>query len=53
MKKFFVVAVGSFELKMVTEILKRNNKEFVTLKEDRASDQIAAKIEKAIKRKKK
>lgn len=52
MKKFFVVAVGSFELKMVTEILKRNNKEFVTLKEDRASDQIAAKIEKAIKRKK-
>lgn len=52
MKKFFVVAVGSFELKMVTEILKRNNKEFVTLKEDKASDQIAAKIEKAIKRKK-
>ncbi len=52
MKKFFVVAVGSFELKMVTEILKRNNKEFVTLKEDRASDQIAAKIEKAIKQKK-
>lgn len=52
MKKFFVVAVGSFELKMVTEILKRNNKEFVTLKEDRASDQISKKIEKAIKQKK-
>lgn len=54
MKKLFVVNVFSFETKMITEILKRNGKEFITIEneERRASDQIAEKINKAVRQKK-
>ena len=52
MSKFFVVAINSFETKMVVEILKRNNKEFILIKEDRISDQNIEKIERAIKKQK-
>lgn len=52
MSKFFVVAVNSFETKMVVEILRRNNKEYILIKEDRISDQNIEKIEKAIKKQK-
>lgn len=52
MKKLFVVNVFSFETKMVTEILKRNGKEFVTIREDKVSDQTIEKINKAVKNKK-
>lgn len=53
-KKFFVVNVFSFETKMIVEILKRNGKEFITIEneERRASDQVAEKIENAVKNKK-
>lgn len=52
MKKFFIVEVNSFETKIVTEMLERNNKEFVVIKKGEANDQTNKKIEKAIKNKK-
>lgn len=52
MSKFFVVAINSFETKMVAEILKRNNKQFITIKEDRVSDQTIEKIDKEVRNKK-
>ncbi len=52
MSKFFVVHVFSFETKMIVEILKRNGKEFVIMKERRMSDQADIKVKKAIKNKK-
>ena len=52
MKKLFVVNVFSFETKMITEILKRNGKEFVIMKERRMSDQADIKVKKAIQNKK-
>ena len=54
MKKLFVVNVFSFETKMITEILKRNGKEFIAIEneERRASDQVAEKIENAVRNKK-
>ena len=51
-KKFFVVEVNSFETKIVTEMLERNNKEYVVIKKGEANDQTNKKIEKAIKNKK-
>jgi hypothetical protein len=50
-KKFFVVMVDDFETKIITQILERNNKKFLTIKEGKASDQINKKIEIAIKNK--
>lgn len=52
MSKLFVVAVNSFETKMIVEILKRNNKQFIAIKEGRVSDQTNKKIEKAVENKK-
>lgn len=52
MSKFFVVHVFSFETKMIVEILKRNGKEFVIMKERRMSDQADIKVKKAIQNKK-
>ena len=52
MKKLFVVNVFSFETKMIVEILKRNGKEFVIMKERRMSDQTDIKVKKAIQNKK-
>ena len=50
-KKFFVVEVNSFETKMVVNVLKRNNKQYIIAKGESFSDQVAKKIEKAIKNK--
>lgn len=52
MSKFFIVNVFSFETKMIVEILKRNGKEFVIMKERRMSDQADIKVKKAIQNKK-
>jgi hypothetical protein len=52
MKKIFIVSVDSFELKIVTEMLKRNNKDFVAIKKGEINDQAIKKVEKAIKNKK-
>lgn len=52
MSKFFVVNVFSFETKMIVEILKRNGKEFIIMKERRMSDQADIKVKKAIQNKK-
>lgn len=52
MKKLFVVNVFSFETKMAVEILKRNGKEVMIIKERRMSDQADIKVKKAIQNKK-
>lgn len=52
MSKFFVVLADDFETKIVVKILKRNNKNFIIIKEGEASDQASKKIEKEIKNKK-
>ena len=43
--------VDSFETKIVTQILERNNKKFVTIDEGEISDQALTKIENAVKNK--
>ena len=50
-KKFFVVMVDSFETKVITQILKRNNKKYITIDEGEISDQVLTKIENAVKNK--
>ena len=53
MSRLFVVAVETFELKVVANVLKRNNKKYITIKEgERFSDQVDIEIKKAIKNKK-
>lgn len=53
MKKVFIVLADDFEAKIVTKILKRNNKETILIKDaGRISDQASTKIEKAIENKK-
>lgn len=52
MKKMFVVEVNSFETKMIINMLKRNNKEYVVARGESFSDQVAEKIKKAIKKQK-
>ena len=52
MKKMFVVEVNSFETKMIINMLKRNNKEYVVARGESFSDQLSKEIEKAIKKQK-
>lgn len=52
MKKVFIVEINSFETKMIINMLKRNNKEYVVARGESFSDQVAEKIKNAIKTKK-
>lgn len=52
MSNFFIVLADDFETKIITQILKRNNKELVVVEEGEANDQISEKIEKAVKKQK-
>lgn len=51
MSKFFVVLADDFETKIITQILKRNNKKYITVDEGEISDQASKKIENAVKNK--
>lgn len=52
MEKLFIVDVNSFETRIIVNVLKRNRKKFVVVKEGKISDQISKKVEIAIKNKK-